>query len=91
MAKKISFLFSMALLCIMINHLCAPNVIVKYKCRNYGVGANGYLNGLYAELYALEDIEVGEELLQSYIDQFLRKLHLNCVIKVLSIKILNLL
>lgn len=44
-----------------INHSCDPNVFVQYN-------QDPYL-GLVLELVALKDIEEGEELVQSYIDQ----------------------
>lgn len=44
-----------------INHSCAPNVQVKYSFTRE--------HGLVAYLIALRDIQPGEELLQSYIDQ----------------------
>lgn len=46
-----------------INHSCDPNVFVQYN-------QDPYL-GLVLELVALKDIEEGEELVQSYIDQHL--------------------
>ena len=46
-----------------INHSCNPNCIVKYK--------TDVVHGLVAQVIALNDIEEGEELVQSYIDQSL--------------------
>ena len=48
-----------------INHSCEPNVVVKYTSKPSG--------GLVAQLFAVRDIVPGEELLQSYIDNSLRK------------------
>jgi hypothetical protein len=48
-----------------INHSCAPNVMVRYSL----VPAVG----LCAEMVALRDLEENEELVQSYIDNTLRK------------------
>ena len=44
-----------------INHSCEPNVLVTYTCTQE--------HGLVAKLHALRPIVVGEELLQSYVDQ----------------------
>lgn len=46
-----------------INHSCDPNVCVKYTTDPE--------QGLVAQLVAIRDIEIGEELVQSYIDQAL--------------------
>ena len=48
-----------------INHSCDPNVLVKYNSPEYA--------GVQGQLVALKDISPGEELVQSYIDQSLRK------------------
>ena len=61
-----------------INHSCEPNVIVRYSPPSSSsspssLGGGGSL-GLRAYLTTLRPIESGEELLQSYIDQSLRKL-----------------
>lgn len=48
-----------------INHSCVPNVMVRYTV---DPGA-----GLCAEMIALRDIQENEELVQSYIDNTLRK------------------
>lgn len=44
-----------------INHSCDPNVLVSYTFTQE--------HGLIAQLHALRPIQVGEELLQSYVDQ----------------------
>ena len=44
-----------------INHSCNPNCIVKYTSDS--------VHGLIAQVVALRDIEEGEEMVQSYIDQ----------------------
>jgi hypothetical protein len=46
-----------------INHSCEPNCIVKYSCDRK--------LGLIAKVYCLKKIEVGDELVQSYIDNTL--------------------
>lgn len=48
-----------------INHSCVPNVLVRYRLDPSA--------GLCAEMVALRNIEENEELLQSYIDNTLRK------------------
>jgi SET domain len=48
-----------------INHSCAPNVIVTYECTDGAIAAT---------LTAARDIQPGEELLHSYIDQHMGKL-----------------
>lgn len=44
-----------------INHSCNPNCIVKYT--------SDPVHGLVAQVFALRDIDEGEEMVQSYIDQ----------------------
>jgi len=44
-----------------INHSCCPNCIVKYT--------SDPVHGLLAQMVALRDIQEGEEMVQSYIDQ----------------------
>lgn len=59
-----------------INHSCEPNVVVKYTSKPSG--------GLVAQLFAVRDIFPGEELLQSYIDNSLRKCNYFSYIMIVS-------
>lgn len=56
------------------NHSCDPNVIIKYTTATVPVSQTSgegvtVRRGITAEVVALRDLEAGEELLQSYIDQ----------------------
>jgi hypothetical protein len=57
----------------LINHSCDPNVIVKYSVENRPDEKDCNGGGLRAYLVALRDIEEGEELVQSYINQYMSK------------------
>jgi len=52
-----------------INHSCKPNVRVQYS--SFQHSNNPIYGGLIATMVALEDIEPQQELVQSYIDQYL--------------------
>jgi hypothetical protein len=58
-----------------INHSCEPNVIVKYDVDSSpsSKAEREISNGLRAYLEVIKDVESGEELVQSYIDQNLGK------------------